>query len=90
MSDYWLSSGHHLVDRNADGRLVVTVPWDFFLSPFFLLFNLNCLYLGYIRGSRYHRYRCGHIHHHLTLVTRTTKDIAVTGVALFNPWPTLP
>ena len=24
MSDFWLSSGHHLVDRDADGRLVVT------------------------------------------------------------------
>ncbi len=24
MRDFWLSSGHHLVDRNADGRLVVT------------------------------------------------------------------
>jgi predicted nucleic acid-binding protein len=26
------------------------------------------------------------IHHNLTLVTRNTKDIARTGVALFNPW----
>jgi hypothetical protein len=24
MTDFWLSSGHHLVDRDADGRLVVT------------------------------------------------------------------
>lgn len=24
MSDFWVSSGHHLVDRNGDGRLVVT------------------------------------------------------------------
>ena len=24
MSDFWLSSGHHLVDRDADGRLMVT------------------------------------------------------------------
>lgn len=46
-----------------DGTFVVTVPYDFFFSPFFLLFNLNCLYLGYVKGSRYHRYRCGHIHH---------------------------
>ena len=26
------------------------------------------------------------MHHNLTLVTRNTKDIARTGVALFNPW----
>lgn len=31
MSDFWISSGHHLVDRNADGRLVVT---DEFLAAF--------------------------------------------------------
>ena len=24
MSDFWVSSGHHLVDRDADGRLIVT------------------------------------------------------------------
>ncbi len=26
------------------------------------------------------------IHHNLTLVTRNTKDIAATGVGVFNPW----
>jgi toxin FitB len=26
------------------------------------------------------------MHHNLTLVTRNTKDIAATGVSLFNPW----
>jgi hypothetical protein len=26
------------------------------------------------------------IHHNLTLVTRNTKDMARTGVVLFNPW----
>jgi toxin FitB len=26
------------------------------------------------------------IHHNLTLVTRNTRDMARTGVALFNPW----
>jgi predicted nucleic acid-binding protein len=25
-------------------------------------------------------------HHNLTLVTRNTQDVAVTGVAIFNPW----
>jgi len=46
-----------------DGVFLITVPYDFFLGPFFILFNLNCLYRGYIRGSDYHKYRCGHIHH---------------------------
>ena len=46
-----------------DGTFLITVPYDFFLGPFFILFNLNCLYMGYLRGSEYHRYRCGHIHH---------------------------
>ena len=27
MTDFWLSSGHHLVDRDADGHLVVTDEW---------------------------------------------------------------
>jgi SAM-dependent methyltransferase len=45
------------------GTFLLTVPYDYFLGPFFVLFNLNCLYMGYLRGSRYHRYRCGHIHH---------------------------
>lgn len=26
------------------------------------------------------------LHHNLTLVTRNTKDVAITGVPLFNPW----
>lgn len=46
-----------------EGRFLITVPYDFFLGPFFILFNLNCIYMGYIRGSRYHRVRCGHINH---------------------------
>jgi SAM-dependent methyltransferase len=46
-----------------DGTFLVTVPWDFFLGPFFTLFNLNCLYMAYVKGSRYHRYRCGHVNH---------------------------
>lgn len=46
-----------------DGTFLMTVPYDFFLGPFFILFNLNCLYMGYLRGSQYHKYRCGHIHH---------------------------
>jgi SAM-dependent methyltransferase len=46
-----------------DGVFLITVPYDFFLGPFFILFNVNCLWQGYVRGSAYHRYRCGHINH---------------------------
>lgn len=46
-----------------DGVFLITVPYDFVLSPFFLLFNVHCAYQGFIRGSQYHKYRCGHIHH---------------------------
>src|SRR6185436_14679615 len=46
-----------------DGVFIATVPYDFFLGPFFVLFNLNCLVRGYLQGSWYHRVRCGHIHH---------------------------
>jgi 2-polyprenyl-3-methyl-5-hydroxy-6-metoxy-1,4-benzoquinol methylase len=46
-----------------DGIFLITVPYDFFMGPFFIVFNSNCLYMGYVRGSIYHKYRCGHIHH---------------------------
>jgi hypothetical protein len=46
-----------------DGKFIITVPYDFFLGPFFIMFNVNCLYQGYVKGSRYHRYRCGHVNH---------------------------
>jgi SAM-dependent methyltransferase len=45
------------------GTFLMTVPYDFFLGPFFILFNINCLWMGYVKGSVYHRYRCGHINH---------------------------
>jgi ubiquinone/menaquinone biosynthesis C-methylase UbiE len=45
------------------GLFLITVPYDFFLGPFFILFNINCLWQGYVRGSAYHQYRCGHINH---------------------------
>lgn len=45
------------------GSFLITVPYDFVLSPFFLLFNLHCVFEGFVRGSRYHKYRCGHINH---------------------------
>jgi len=46
-----------------DGTFIITVPYDFFFGPFFILFNLNCVYMGFLRGSKYHRLRCGHINH---------------------------
>ncbi len=46
-----------------DGKFLITVPYDLFLGPFFVLFNINCLYQGYVKGSMYHRFRCGHINH---------------------------
>jgi 2-polyprenyl-3-methyl-5-hydroxy-6-metoxy-1,4-benzoquinol methylase/putative flippase GtrA len=46
-----------------DGVFLITVPYDFILSPFFVLFNVHCAYQGFIKGSQYHKYRCGHIHH---------------------------
>ena len=46
-----------------DGTFLITVPYDVFLGPFFVLFNVNCLYQGYIKGSSYHRFRCGHVNH---------------------------
>ena len=63
-----------------DGTFLITVPYDFFLGPFFILFNLNCLYMGYIRGSEYHRYRCGHIHHFTK--ARLKKTLAENGFEL--------
>jgi len=45
------------------GIFLITVPYDFFLSPFFILFNIHCVIQGYLLGSVYHKYRCGHINH---------------------------
>jgi SAM-dependent methyltransferase len=45
------------------GVFLITVPYDFFLSLWFILFNLHCVYQGYVRGSVYHKLRCGHINH---------------------------
>jgi SAM-dependent methyltransferase len=57
-----------------DGQYLITVPYDLFLGPFFILFNLNCIYMGYVRGSLYHRVRCGHINHFTK--TRLRKTLA--------------
>jgi SAM-dependent methyltransferase len=63
-----------------DGTFLITVPYDFFMGPFFILFNLNCLYMGYVKGSLYHKYRCGHIHHFTK--TRLKKALAQNGFVL--------
>jgi SAM-dependent methyltransferase len=65
-----------------DGKFLITVPYDFFLGPFFVLFNLNCLYMGYVRGSVYHKYRCGHIHHFTK--TRLRRTLMENGFTLEN------
>jgi SAM-dependent methyltransferase len=60
-----------------DGIFIVTVPYDYFMGPFFVLFNLNCLYMGYVKGSRYHKYRCGHINHFTK--TRLNETLCLNG-----------
>lgn len=76
----------------ADGRFLITVPYDFFLGPFFIMFNVNCLYQGYFKGSRYHQYRCGHVNHFTISRLRQTLEAAgfrmesvrvVNGLSLF-------
>lgn len=62
------------------GTFLITVPYDFFLGPFFVLFNLNCLWMGYVKGSVYHKYRCGHIHHFTK--TRLRRTLADNGFTL--------
>jgi SAM-dependent methyltransferase len=63
-----------------DGHFLITIPYDIFLGPFFVLFNLNCVYQGYVKGSKYHRYRCGHIHHFS--VRRLRSALAEVGLRL--------
>jgi SAM-dependent methyltransferase len=46
-----------------DDVLLITVPYDIFLGPFFIFYNVNCVYQGYVKGSQYHRLRCGHVNH---------------------------
>jgi SAM-dependent methyltransferase len=63
-----------------EGKFLITVPYDLFLGPFFILFNLNCIYMGYLRGSLYHRVRCGHINHFTK--SRLRKTLAANGFTL--------
>jgi SAM-dependent methyltransferase len=75
-----------------DGLFLITVPYDFFLSPFFILFNLHCVFEGYLRGSVYHKFRCGHINHFTKRRLRTllaghgfreTERFVVNGLTLY-------
>lgn len=59
-----------------DGTFLMTVPYDIFLGPFFVAFNLNCLYQGYVKGSNYHRHRCGHVNHFTKARLRRTLGAA--------------
>jgi SAM-dependent methyltransferase len=45
------------------GHMIVTVPFDTFLSPWSVLFELGCFLRGDILGNEYYRRRCGHINH---------------------------
>ena len=63
-----------------DWTFLMTVPYDIFLGPFFVLFNLNCLYQGYVKGSDYHRHRCGHITHFTK--SRLRKTLHEAGFAI--------
>lgn len=45
------------------GKFLVTVPYDFFPSPFYILFNIHCFIKGYIFGDEYYKQRCGHVLH---------------------------
>jgi SAM-dependent methyltransferase len=63
-----------------DGTFLITVPYDIFLGPFFILFNVNCFYQGYVRGSDYHRHRCGHVNHFTK--TRLRRTLLANGFAL--------
>src|SRR5437763_578866 len=49
MKDFWISCGHHLLDRNANGGLVVT---DEFLKAYFARLELMPVWsLMYMRGA---------------------------------------
>jgi SAM-dependent methyltransferase len=76
--DQVLQEVHRIL--KPDGRYIITVPYDFFLGPFFILFNVNCVYMGYLRGSRYHQVRCGHINHFTR--SRLQKTLAQHGFVL--------
>ena len=76
--DQTLAEVHRIL--KPDGTYLITVPYDYFLGPFFILFNLNCIYMGYLRGSRYHRARCGHINHFTR--SRLRQTLARNGLAL--------
>ncbi|MBN3040888.1 MAG: glycosyltransferase [Candidatus Omnitrophica bacterium] len=46
-----------------DGVLIASVPYDARFSTWRILFFFQRLYKGYLRGNRYYRNNCGHVHH---------------------------
>ncbi|MBI5223180.1 class I SAM-dependent methyltransferase [Candidatus Micrarchaeota archaeon] len=45
------------------GILILTVPLDVPLSPWWFLFNIGCIIRGDLMGNEYFKKRCGHIQH---------------------------
>lgn len=46
-----------------NGVFVIDVPYDLFLGPHFLLFNVHCFIEGYLKGRELYKQRCGHLNH---------------------------
>ncbi len=45
------------------GVFIIDVPYDFFMSPFYLLFNVHCFLTGFLTDDDLYKKRCGHINH---------------------------
>lgn len=45
------------------GTLIIDVPYDLFMGPHFLLFNVHCFIEGYLKGKELYKQRCGHLNH---------------------------
>ena len=56
-----LDEAKRILDWNS--YLIVSVPYDTNLSLWKPLFTLQCIYWGNIKGSKYYKQHCGHIHH---------------------------
>lgn len=56
-----LNEAMRILDWNS--YLIISVPYDTNFSLWKLLFTLQCIYQGSIKGSEYYKQHCGHIHH---------------------------
>ncbi|VVB56553.1 Ubiquinone/menaquinone biosynthesis C-methyltransferase UbiE [uncultured archaeon] len=56
----------------AGGRLLITVPYDAPVTLHYLLFPLQCFYMGWIRNVEFYRHFCGHINHYSPATLRRT------------------